>query len=92
MSILAASLDITIRSVMDATESLGREGMVTRHNDPSDRRAVLASITPAGRNALRKAHRARKRVMDQIFGGLTADENTRFLALLAKIRATVTDQ
>ena len=76
---------------MDAVESLEREQMLTRLNDPNDGRAVLASITPAGRDALLKAHRARRRVMNEIFGGLSSEENTRFLELLGKIRASVID-
>ena len=89
ISALSAALAITVRSVIDALESLERDRLIARHRDPQDRRAVLASITTAGRDSLRAAHRTRKRVMDEIFGGLSDDEQMRLLEILAKLRKAV---
>lgn len=36
-------------------DDLEREGLVDRHPDPDDGRATLACLTPAGRDALRRA-------------------------------------
>jgi DNA-binding MarR family transcriptional regulator len=89
MSTIAAELDIAVRSAMDAVASLERDGMLTRKDDPTDRRAVLAVISPAGRTAMRKALRVKERILDETFGTLSLDERDQLLALLTKVRTAI---
>jgi len=89
MSTIAAELDLAVRSAMDAVASLERDGMLARRDDPTDRRAVLAVITPAGRAAMRKALRVKDRVMEEMFAVLSPLEREQLFALLTKLRSAI---
>jgi len=48
MSTLAARLGVTLSTVSGLVERLVEAGCVSRHDDPSDRRQVVVSLTPEG--------------------------------------------
>ncbi|MCW2495858.1 MarR family transcriptional regulator [Jatrophihabitans sp.] len=83
---LAAQLGFAPRSVTDTVDSLEREGLVTRAEDDTDRRARIVTLTPAGTEAWEKAQIVRAKVMDEIFGGLSPQERATLVALLTDIR------
>lgn len=88
-STLAGLLGFAPRSVTDTVDALEREGLVTRTEDTQDRRARIVALTPAGRNAFEAAHVVRLKVMDEIFGSLSARERSTLVALLTKIRTNL---
>jgi DNA-binding MarR family transcriptional regulator len=88
-STLAGLLGFAPRSVTDTVDALERDGMVTRTEDQHDRRARIVAVTPAGREAYDAAQIVRHKIMDEIFGGLSAPERARFVALLTTIRSTL---
>jgi DNA-binding MarR family transcriptional regulator len=79
---LAQRLGHAPRSVTDIVDSLERDGLAVRADDPSDRRARIVQMTPAGSAALDRALEARIRIFDQIFGALDAPGRAQLVSLL----------
>jgi DNA-binding MarR family transcriptional regulator len=67
---------------------VGRD-LVTRVEDPSDRRAVLISLTPAGRRALDTKLREYAAAREQIAAALDAEEQRVAADLLHRIAAVL---
>lgn len=86
---LAGLLGYAPRSVTETVDALERDGMVERCDDPSDRRARIVALTPAGHDALAAARITRRKAMDQTFGQLSPDERRTLAALLATIRTNL---
>ena len=83
---LAGLLGFAPRSVTETVDGLERDALVTRTEDPNDRRARIVGLTPAGRDALEVALTARSKAMDEIFGGLTPAERAQLVSLLTTVR------
>jgi DNA-binding MarR family transcriptional regulator len=86
---LAGLLGFAPRSVTDTIDALEREGLVTRSEDPHDRRARIVALTPAGGHALDAAQVVRLKAMDEIFGILSPPERATLVALLTTIRTNL---
>lgn len=82
---LAGLLNFAPRSVTDIVDALERDALVSRVEDPCDRRARLVSLTPAGSDAYAAAQIVRLKVMDEIFGNLTPTERASLAGLLSTI-------
>ncbi|MBN1530519.1 MAG: winged helix-turn-helix transcriptional regulator [Thermoleophilaceae bacterium] len=73
-------------STMVATlDALERRGLAERRPHASDRRKRAVHLTAEGEDATRRAQRIGKRVGEQAFGVLTADERRRLNDLLRKL-------
>lgn len=84
---LAQRALISRSNVTRRVEDLDRRGLVARNPDPRDGRGVIASITPNGRRALRRAASVHlPGVKALVFGGEPQDLETvrRFLARIAR--------
>lgn len=57
-------------------------GLVTRGDDPADRRKVVISLTRAGRDLLDRARNARRKRMVRALAHLSAQDRREFLRLL----------
>ncbi len=86
---LAGLLGFAPRSVTETVDGLERDGLVTRTEDPNDRRARIVDLTAPGRDALEVALTARTKAMDQIFGGLTPAERSQLVSLLTTVRTNL---
>lgn len=82
---LAGLLSFAPRSVTDIVDALERDGLVSRAEDQHDRRARVVSLTQAGSEAYEAAQIVRLKVMEEIFGSLTAPERATLTALLTTI-------
>ncbi|MCZ4518989.1 MarR family transcriptional regulator [Rhodococcus ruber] len=82
---LAEHLRIVARSATDIVDSLESAQLVTRQPDPSDRRAVLVTLTDTGRALLDRIDDARRQVSSEMFDGLESAERVELNRLLAKI-------
>jgi DNA-binding MarR family transcriptional regulator len=86
---LAGLLGFAPRSVTETVDVLEREGLVTRSDDPNDRRARIVSLTDSGRAACATAAAVRTKTMDQIFGVLSSPERAQLITLLSAIRTNL---
>ena len=90
MAKLGARLQVHPTSVTSAVDRLQVQGFVQREPDPSDRRTVLARITPSGR---RVAARATTILNREVFEqpGLDRDQLEQLLAVCHALRAHAGD-
>jgi DNA-binding MarR family transcriptional regulator len=77
-----ACVKSNITQLVDRLES---DGLVLRAGDPSDRRTVLAEITPAGRERFARGARIVEAVEAEVFGALDDDERSRLAVTLTRI-------
>jgi DNA-binding MarR family transcriptional regulator len=89
---LAGHLGFAARSVTDTVDSLERDNLAVRQDDPSDRRARIVAITPAGAKVLAEAMTTRLRMFDQIFGSLDAAQREQLAGLLQIINGSLVSQ
>ncbi len=85
---LAGRFDCTPASVTDMVDGLERDGLAQRRPDPSDRRASLVTVTPAGQAALDAARVRMAGAFDAIFSVLDQEERLVLLRALDALSAT----
>jgi DNA-binding MarR family transcriptional regulator len=68
-------------------DNLEKRKLLKRHQDRSDRRVVIAEITPAGARLVRKAHDAQKTVHFGINGDLSEEQACEIAVVLSGIRS-----
>ena len=68
-------------------DNLEKRKLLKRHQDRSDRRVVIAEITPAGARLVRKAHEALKTVHFGINGDLSEDQACEVAVVLSELRS-----
>ncbi len=61
MSVLATRLGVTLSTVSGLVERLVEAGCLSRHDDPSDRRQVVVSLTPEGEALIARFHDLNRR-------------------------------
>ncbi|MEV4757144.1 MarR family transcriptional regulator [Micromonospora sp. NPDC049559] len=85
---LSEAVLYTTGGVTRLIDRMAAAGLVTREPSPTDRRAVLAALTPAGEELLRQAGRVHLAGIQRHFGALLPDEElpavARFLGRLAR--------
>jgi DNA-binding MarR family transcriptional regulator len=87
LSELAEALRIAPRSATEVADGLQERGLVARAADPTDRRAVVLTVTEAGRQVQREVDDARAADSAELFGRLSAADR----AALARILRSLTD-
>ena len=81
--------DVKKNTITSLIKGLEESGFIERTPDPSDRRAALLRITPAGREQVRSTAPARFAFMNRAASSLTEPERDQLLALLEKLRLSV---
>ncbi|WP_214416610.1 MarR family winged helix-turn-helix transcriptional regulator [Sphaerisporangium fuscum] len=84
---LARAAGVSSRNVTGLVDTLERDGLVRRVPDPSDRRSVLAEITPAGREWIDAFREPSRRAMRAMFQGFTPEELVVFRDLCLRLAA-----
>ncbi|WP_406176894.1 MarR family winged helix-turn-helix transcriptional regulator [Streptomyces sp. NBC_00996] len=74
LTTLKASEQITQPAITQLVRRLERDGLVERHPDPEDGRAVLVQVTPAGARIVRTRQQDRVRRFSQLLEALTPEE------------------
>lgn len=91
MTRLGSLLQVHPTSVTSAVDRLVRQGYVERLRREEDRRVVLASLTPAGREVVEQATaRLNAEVFEQ--PGLSGEDLVRLTELLGALRASAGDE
>lgn len=71
---LASTLGVTLPSITATVDRLVQAGLVTREDDPSDRRRVINRLTPAGQALLERLQEGRRARLVGALERLTPDE------------------
>jgi len=82
---IADLLSLAPRTVTEGLDGLERDGLVRRDPDPADRRAKLVSLTPEGRTAIAATEPLRVRLIERIFGRLSAEEQAQLGHILSRV-------
>ena len=85
---LAERLSCVKLNITQLVDRLEADGLVARLPDPKDRRARLAGLTVAGRQACERGERVRQETEGVLLGRLTHDEVRQLETLLSKIGNT----
>jgi DNA-binding MarR family transcriptional regulator len=89
---LTNSLLLTQSSVSRLVDRMETAGLVRKEMSNADRRAVLVSLTPAGRAAFRRAYRVHLRGIEEHFTQhVTADEAASMTEALRKVLQAATE-
>lgn len=91
MSELSRRLMVTGGNVTGITDQLEKEGLVTRTEDPSDRRAYTVRLTPLGRTLFDRMAAAHEHWIVELLGGLNLDEKARLHQKLGKLKSHLLD-
>jgi DNA-binding MarR family transcriptional regulator len=93
MGLLAREAGIAARTLTALVDGLEREGLARRIPHPSDRRATLIEITPAGEQALRACLRPHRAAIASLFREFSQADRAalaRLMPLLVAAIETVT--
>jgi DNA-binding MarR family transcriptional regulator len=82
---LASQLGQSPRTLTDAIDALERDGLAERKPDPSDRRALLVSVTSRGRRALRAIEEPKRLALEGLFRSLSPAQQQTLLKALELI-------
>jgi DNA-binding MarR family transcriptional regulator len=82
---LAERLSCVKSNITQLVDRLEADGLVERQPDPNDRRARLATLTGAGRKAVREGARVQEAAEKSLLGKLTRAESRQLAKLLKKI-------
>jgi DNA-binding MarR family transcriptional regulator len=84
---IAGWLGVTPRNVTGLVDALEAQGLVERVHDPSDRRAVIARLTPAGEEKAKKGRAIHEVALARVMGTLSAEEKLQLRHLSLKVLA-----
>ncbi|MEU4835564.1 MarR family transcriptional regulator [Streptosporangium sp. NPDC023615] len=84
---LAERLRIVPRSVTPVVDALEEAGLVRREVDPANRRSTLLVVTDQGRELYGRVREERRRVAEELFSVLTAEQRDRLRELLGAVDA-----
>ena len=68
---------------------LEREGLAQRGSDPADRRAVIVSVTEAGREAVARRREGRAQALAELLAGLSPEDHATLLGALPALQRLV---
>lgn len=85
LSDLAETLHIANRSVTDVVDTLQEKGLVERTPSPSDRRAIVISLTEQGRSLTGRIAQARTEAQTAFLAPLTDAETAQLAHLLSRL-------
>jgi DNA-binding MarR family transcriptional regulator len=89
---LGTQLDTTPRNMTAIVDALEEARLVLRRPHPTDRRATLIELSPAGAREAAQEIGPRLDAMSEIFAGLTPIEREQFSAVMAKLTRAMNDQ
>jgi len=82
---IAGALHLTPAAVTQLVDELVRRGLVQRHRDERDRRAVLVDLTEAGSALLADQRQRRRSVVQDVLAALEPEERETLLRILRRL-------
>ncbi len=82
VSHLADHLGIAPRSATEVADALEAAGLLTRSPDPTDRRAVLLTLTDAGRHTVARVRERRRAAADDAVATLSPEDRAQLRRIL----------
>jgi DNA-binding MarR family transcriptional regulator len=89
---LASQLGATPRNMTAIVDALEEAELVLRRPHPTDRRATLIELSPAGAREVAQELGPRLDAMSEIFAGLSEPEREQFSGLLTKLMHAIKDR
>jgi len=89
---LADAAGVAAPSATRMLDCLAREGHIERRHSETDRRAVLVSLTPGGREAVELAHERAESFRRRVFESLEPEEREQAAALLRRLTEVLEEQ
>jgi DNA-binding MarR family transcriptional regulator len=93
---IASSLGVGLSTITGVVDRLAEQGMVTRHEDPRDRRVTRVVPTPRGRQLVEELLQFRNETISAILGRLTTEQlhtvETAFQYLVDAVDAIANEQ
>ena len=86
MGELSKRMMVTGGNVTGITDQLVNEGLVSRTDNPNDRRAYIVNLTVKGRKEFQKMAAAHELWIVELFGGINKTQRSQLYALLAKLK------
>jgi DNA-binding MarR family transcriptional regulator len=83
--------NVTRATITGLLDRLEREGLVERHNHPSDRRMLTVHLTTKGKALIESVLPGHFCRTQQLMAGLTATEQQTFVKLLGKLKSGATE-
>lgn len=84
---IGEKIRLTSGSISIAIDRLEQKGLVTRQDDPEDRRARIVHLTPRGRKLIEGAFDEHTLAMEHATSGLSKPERAEAIRLLKKLGA-----
>lgn len=83
--VICEELDLDRSTIADVCSRMEKNGLLTRIQDPDDRRRNVLDLTNAGRAELQRLRPLVDEVQHELTSGLTAAEHDQLRTLLAKL-------
>ena len=85
VNVIGPKVNLTPGSISVAVDRLHGRGLVSRIEDPSDRRVRIVDLTPAGRELIVPVFRRRAAVLEEVFAVLRPEERVQLERLLKAV-------
>ena len=85
VNVIGRKVLLTTGSITSAVDRLVNRGLVTRRDDPADRRVRHVHLTASGRKLISRAFAQHAEDLEEIVATLTRDERSTLVALLRKL-------
>jgi DNA-binding MarR family transcriptional regulator len=92
VGVLAEAAGVAAPTATRMLDCLERDGHVTRRHSETDRRSVLISLTPSGREAVKAAHERVNAWRRRVFEALEPEEREQAARLLARLSEVMEEQ
>ncbi len=89
MGELAAELAVPLTTMTSTVERMVQKGYLQRQRIEEDRRVVLVSLSPAGRDLFEQHRRDYVQSVRSVLGALTEDEQHKILGLIGEVLTVI---
>lgn len=89
---LGRRLNLKDAAIGKAIDALERAGLVSRNQDPHDRRKSLIILTPVGKKTAKKVTNLRKDFLARLLDGFTDEEREHFISMLERVYRNIDDR